>query len=113
MVLLTCPRSYWQVSGATQESIDKTAKTQEVIQGGYKVRILPGAGWMHEVGPIRGDQRFASVRENDNELQACRHARLSEDLQRLSLERMMRTRDGHASGEVLMMGSLSWFPSTE
>jgi hypothetical protein len=36
---------------------------------------------------------------------------LPQHLQRLSLERVMRTRDGHAFGKVLMMGSLSWFPS--
>jgi hypothetical protein len=37
---------------------------------------------------------------------------LSEDLQTLSFEWVMRTRDGHAFGKVLMMGSVSWFPST-
>ena len=41
------------------------------------------------------------------------HACLPENLQRLSLERVMRTRDSHAFGKVLMMGSVSWFPSTE
>ena len=40
------------------------------------------------------------------------HARLPKDLQRLSFERMMRTRDGHALGKVLMVGSVWWFPST-
>jgi hypothetical protein len=45
-------------------------------------------------------------------LQATRHAGLTEDLQRLSLEWVMRTRNGHAFGEVLMMGSVWWFPLT-
>ena len=112
MALLACPRSYWQVSGAAQESIGKAAKTQEVIQGADEWRILRCAGRILEVGPVGGDQRLASVRQNENELQAVRHACLPEDLQRLSFERMMRTRDGHAFGEVLMMGSVSWFPST-
>jgi hypothetical protein len=67
MALLACLRSYWQVSGAAQESIDKTAETQEVIQRGDKLRILRCAGRMFEVGPIGGDQRFASVRQNENE----------------------------------------------
>jgi len=68
MALLACPRYYWQVSGATQESIDKTAKTQEVIQRGHKLRIFRCAGRMFEVGPIRREQRFAAVRQNENEL---------------------------------------------
>jgi hypothetical protein len=68
MALLACLRSYWQVRGATQETIDKTAKMQEVIQGGHRQRILRCARRMLEVGPIRGDQRFASVRQNENEL---------------------------------------------
>jgi hypothetical protein len=111
MVLLACLRSYWQVRGATQECIDKTAKTQEVIEGGDKLRSLRCAGRMFEVGPIRGDQRFAPVRQNENKLQSGWHACLPEDFQRLSLERMMRTRDGHAFGEVLVMGSVSCVPS--
>jgi len=113
MALLACLRSYWQVRGATQESIDQTAKTQEVIEGGQKLRSLWCAGRMFEVGPIRGDQRFATVRQNENELQSGWHACLSEDLQRLSLERVMRTRDGYAFGQVLMMGSVSCVPSIE
>ena len=39
------------------------------------------------------------------------HARLTEHLQRLSLERVMRTRDGHPFRKVLMVGSVWWFPS--
>ncbi|MEO8541718.1 MAG: hypothetical protein ABI577_18405, partial [bacterium] len=64
-----------------------------------------------EIGPLGGDQGLAAVRQDENELQAGRHARLPEDLQRLSLEGMMRTRDGDAFGKVLMMGSVSWCPS--
>ena len=40
-------------------------------------------------------------------MRACR--RTSRDL---SLERVMRTRDGDAFGKVLMMGSVWWFPLT-
>ena len=67
---------------------------------------------MLEVRPIGRDQRLTSVRQNENELQAAAHARLPEDLQRLSFEGVMRTRDGHPFRKVLMMGSVSWFPST-
>jgi hypothetical protein len=111
MALLACSRSYWQVGGAAQERIGKTAKTHEVIQGAYKLRALRRAGRIVEVGPIGGDQRFASIRQNENELQSRGHACLSEDLQRLSFERVMRPDDGHSFWEVLKMGSVWWFPS--
>jgi len=111
MALLACPKSYWQVGGAAQERIGKTAKTQEVIQRADKLRALRRAGRIFEVGPIGGDQRFASIRQNEKELQSIGHACLSEDLQRLSLEGVMRTSNGHSFREVLMMGSVWWFPS--
>jgi hypothetical protein len=112
MALLACPKSYWQVGGAAQERIGKTAKTQEVIQRADKLRALQRAGRILEVGPIGGDQRFASIRQNENELQSTGHACLSEDLQRLSLEGVMWTSNGHSFREVLMMGSVWWFPLT-
>lgn len=69
------------------------------------------AGRIYEVGPAGRDQRFAAVRENDEELQAVGHASLSQNLQRLSFEGVMRAGDDHSLREVLMMGSVSWFPS--
>jgi hypothetical protein len=112
MALLACLRSYWQVRVAAQESIGKAAKVQEVIQRAEQLRTRRCARRILEVGPIGGDKRLAAVRKNQYELQTVRHACLSEDLQRLSFEGMMRTRDGHPFWELLMMGSVSWFPST-
>ena len=66
-----------------------------------------------EVSPFGGNQRLTSIRQNKNELQARRHAGLPKDLQGLSLEWMMRTRDCHAFGKVLMMGSVWWCSSTK
>jgi hypothetical protein len=57
-----------------------------------------------------GISDLTSVRQNENELQAVGHAYLSEDLQRLSFEGVMGTSDGHSFREVLMMGSVWWFP---
>ena len=74
-------------------------------------RTLRSAGASLEVRPVGGNQRFTAVWQNKNELQTTRHAGLTEDLQRLSVEWVMRTRDGHAFGEVLMMGSVSYAPS--
>jgi hypothetical protein len=36
---------------------------------------------------------------------------LAQHLQRLSVEGVVRTRNGHAFGKVLIMGSVSWCPS--
>jgi hypothetical protein len=71
------------------------------------------AGRILEVGPVGGDQRLASVRQNENELQAAAHARMPENFQRLSLKWMMWTSDGHSFREVPMMGSVWWFPLTK
>ena len=65
-----------------------------------------------EVGPLGGDQRLTAVRQYEHELQAGGHPCLPQDVQRLSEERVMRTRDGHTSGTLLMMGSVWWFPLT-
>jgi hypothetical protein len=45
-------------------------------------------------------------------LEAARHAGLSQYLQRLPLERVMRTGDGHPLGKVPMVGSVWWSSST-
>jgi hypothetical protein len=106
MALLACPRSYWQFRGAAQKDINEVAKTQQVIQRTDEHRGLCRAGGSLEVCPVGGDQRFTAVWQDKNELQAARHAGLPKDLQRSSLKGVMRTRDGHAFGEVLMMGSV-------
>ena len=106
MALLACPRYYWQLGRAAQKSINEVAKTQQVIQPADEQRSLRRACSGLEIGPCGGDQRLAAVRQNEHELQAGGHADLPKDLQRLSMERMMRARDGHAFGEVSVMGSV-------
>jgi len=112
MALLGCPRYYGQLGGAAQESIDEAAKTQQVIPRADEHRSLRRAGGRLKVCPVGGDQRLAAIGQKEHELQAGGHADLAQDLQRLSFEWVVRTRDGHAFGEVLMMGSVSWFPLT-
>jgi hypothetical protein len=112
MVLLVRTRCYWYIGSAAQECIDETAKTQQVIQRADERRILRRARSSLEVRPIGGDQRLTSVRQNEDELQAAGHARLAEDLQRLSLEGMMRTGDRYPFRKVLTVGSVWCFPST-
>jgi hypothetical protein len=112
MALLRCPRCYRHIGGTAQQGIDEVAQTQQIIERADEFRSLRRAGGSVEVGPIGGDQRLTAVRQNEHELQAARHVGLPKDLKRLSLEWMMRTRDGYAFGEVLMVGSVWWFPST-
>jgi len=112
MALLACLRSYWQVGGAAQKSIGKTAKAEQVIERADEQRSLWRAGGGLEIRPVGGDQRLTAVWQDEHELQACGHADVPQDLQRLSMEWMMQTRDGHAFGEELMLGSVWWFPLT-
>ena len=90
-----------------QKSIGEIAKPQKVLQRAYKSRSLRRTGALLKIGPVRGDQRFAAVRQEEHELQSGWHAHLPEDVQRLSFKWMIRTRNGDAFGEVLMMGSVS------
>jgi hypothetical protein len=95
-----------------QESVGEIAKAQEVLERGDELRNFGGIGGFLKIGPIRGDHGFAAVGQNEHELQAVRHARLPKDFQMLSFKWMMWTRDSHADGKVLMMGSVSCGPST-
>jgi len=94
-----------------QECINETAKTQQVIQRTDEVRWRLAVSSV-EVCPLGGNQRLTAVRQYDHKLQAAGHAGLPKDLQRLPMEWMMRTCDGHTFWKVLMVGSVSWCPST-
>jgi hypothetical protein len=113
MALLGWLRCYRQIGNTAQKSIDEAAKVQQVVQRTDEFRSLwHGVGGVVEVGPVGGNQRFATVGQDEHELQAGRHVRLAQDLQRLSLEWVMRARDGDAFRKVLMMGSVWCLPST-
>jgi hypothetical protein len=93
-----------------KECIDEAAKTQQVIQRTNKVSGRLAVSSV-EVRPLSGNQRLTAVRQYDHKLQAAGHASLPKDLQRLPMEWMMRTPDGHTLWKVLMVGSVSWCPS--
>ena len=63
-----------------------------------------------KVCPVSRDQGLTSVGQNEHELQAVGHARMPENLQRLPFKWVVRTSDGHPFREVLMVGSVWWFP---
>ena len=88
------------------------AESQEVPERADQLRRFSCAGGFLKIRPVSGDPRLAAVGQEEHELQAGAHVHMSEDLQRLACEGMMRTRDRDAFGEVLMMGSVSYAPST-
>jgi hypothetical protein len=94
-----------------KECIDEAAKTHQVIQRTDEVSWRLAVSSV-EVCPLSGNQRLTTVRQYEHKLQAAGHAGLPKDLQRLPMEWMMRTRNGHTFGKVLMVGSVSWCPST-
>jgi hypothetical protein len=63
-----------------------------------------------EICPVRGDQRRASVRQNQNEKQAFLPDGVPENLERLSFKRMMTASDCYTPRVVPEVGSLRWFP---
>ena len=111
ITLLVCSRCYPRIDGAAQEGIDEAAEAKQVLQRTDDLRALCRVCDSFEVCPCRRDQRLTPVGENQNELQGAAHARVPEDLQRLSFERMMRAGDGHSLREVLTVGSVWWLPS--
>src|SRR5437870_2114693 len=84
-------KAYWRVGGAAEESIGKTTKAEQIIERADEQRSLWRARGSLEIRPVGGDQRLTAVWQNEHELYAARHAGLSKDLQRLSMERMMLT----------------------
>jgi len=65
-----------------------------------------------EVGPISGDQRLASIWQNQHEMQPAVAVRGPENLQRVTFKSVVRTGDGHPLREVLTVGSVWRCPST-
>ena len=111
MPLLVSTRCYRHIGGAAQQSIDQDAKMEQVFQRADERKVLRRDGGRVEVRPLGGDQRLTPVRQNEDELQAGRHARLSVHLQGLPLEWVMWAGDSHSFGKVLTMGSVWWLPS--
>ena len=85
---------------------------KQIVRCANKLRAIGRDRVGLEVRPFGGDERLASIRQNQNELQSVLPVRVSQDFQRLSFERVVRTRDGRPLGEVLTVGSVWRFPST-
>ena len=83
----------------------------QIVRWANKLKTMGRGHVGLEVCPCGGNQRLASVRQNQNELQSVLPVRVPQDFQRLSFERVVRTGDGHPLGKVLTVGSVWRFPS--
>src|SRR5438045_9228849 len=97
MGLLFSKRLRRRCDGASQKSICQRTELKQVLQRANETVTLR-LRWRcwGELCPIGRDQRLTSVRQNENELQAATQSRMTEDLQRLSLDRMMRQGGRHS-----------------
>jgi len=65
-----------------------------------------------QIGPGSRDQRSGPVRQLQGQLITAVAVKMSENAQRLSLQRMTVAQDRYRGREVAEVGSVWWFPST-
>jgi hypothetical protein len=68
MALLVCPRSDSGIDDADEESIDEAAKLKQVLWCADQLKAMGKGSSGLEVGPCGGNQRLASVRQDQHEL---------------------------------------------
>ncbi len=100
-------------SEAAEESVYHSAGVKQVFERaqGRRSRWREGLCRGGQIGPIRRNQRSAAVGQNKYEKQSTLAMHRSKNAERLPLERMAGTDNDDSFGKVLMMGSVSWFPS--
>jgi hypothetical protein len=113
MALLVCPRNDSGIDSADEESIDEAAKLKQVFGRPHQRRPLARDRERLKVGPLGRQERLASVRQNQHEVQAALTVRVAEDSQRLAYKGVMGASDGNPLREVLTVGSVWRCPSTE
>jgi hypothetical protein len=64
-----------------------------------------------KVRPVCRIERFTAVGQDQNEMQPTVAMRWSKNGERFTFKGMVRTNNGDSLGQVLMMGSVSRFPS--
>ena len=100
-------------SEAAEESVDHGAGVKQVFEraeGRHNGR--EGLCRRGQIGPIGRNQRFTAVRQDEHEQPSTFAVQGPQKVERLAFERMARTDDRDLFREVLMMGSVSWFPLT-
>jgi len=120
VALLPCrgvPGLARRYSEAAEESVYDGACVKQIFQRAERCRCLCRERSLRllrrgKVSPVRRDQRLTAVGQNQNEMQSTLAMRRPKNVEQPAFERMASTDNGDALKKVLMMGSVSWFPST-
>jgi len=101
-------------SEAAEESVYQGTGAEQVFERAEagRRRCRDGLCRGGQIGPFGRDQRFAAVGQNQHEKESTFAMHRSKNAERLAFKRMPGTDDADSFGKVLMMGSVSWFPST-
>ena len=105
-------------SEATKESVHDGTRVKQVFQRGEGCRSMRREGARRlcsrgKICPVHRDQRFTAIGQDQNEMQSTFAMHRPKNVERPAFERMASTDNGNSLGKVLMMGSVSWLPSTE
>ena len=65
-----------------------------------------------QIGPIGRDQRLTAIGQDQKEMQSTLAMRPVHNVQGSAIERMASPDNGDLLRKVLLMGSVSWLPST-
>jgi hypothetical protein len=106
---------------STQKSVDNRAGREQLRTGGEPWRLsLQFIGrrllWRVQIGPIGRDQRARAVGYHEQQIESTAPVTPAENLERLSLMGMPRTKDGYAlriTIEVVVVGIMACLPLTE
>ena len=114
---LLCGRGVAVLAGcrseAAEESVYHGAGVEQVFARAKSRRnSREGLCSGGEVSPFGRDQRFTAVRQNEPEKPSTFPMHRPKNVKRSAFERMAGTDNSDPLGKVLMMGSVSWFPST-
>jgi hypothetical protein len=97
---------------ADEESICQCNETKQVLGACGHVSVVSGQA-SGEISPFGRNHRFASVGQDDDELEFVVAMRALHHLQRLAFKRVTQSRDGYAVRKLADVGSVWMVPSTD
>jgi hypothetical protein len=105
-----------QCSEAAEESVYEGTRVKQVFQRAEGCGSLCRANLLRlskrgKIRPVHRDQRFTAIGQDQNEMQSTLAMNRSKNVERPAFEWMASTDDGNSLRKVLMMGSVSCFPS--
>jgi hypothetical protein len=100
-----------QCSEAAEESVYDGTRVKQVFQRAESCGRLCRATLLRlcsrgKICPVRRDQRFTAIGQDQNEMQSTFTMYGPKDIERPAFERMASTDDGDSLRKVLMMGSV-------